>query len=82
MICPYCGATVPDGSTICRDCGKELKKDDLVKTEILAENLSDAGQTSVFQEQELDKTQILSEGLEPVKAFLGWLVVTAGPDQW
>ena len=82
MICPYCGATVPDGSTTCRDCGRELGKDNLVKTEILVENMSEAGQTSVFQEAELEKTQILSEGLEPVGAFLGWLVVTEGPDQW
>ena len=57
MICPFCGATVPDGSKTCRDCGRELGEDNLVKTEIRAENLSEAGQTSVFQEMTLEKTK-------------------------
>ncbi len=82
MICPYCGATVPDGSKTCRDCGRELGEGSLVKTEIRAENLSDADKTSIFEEIPLEKTQIFSEGMEAVGAFLGWLVVTEGPDQW
>ncbi len=82
MICPFCGATLPDGSQTCRDCGKMLHRAGAAKTEIVAENLSEAGKTSIFPEEPLEKTQILSEGLEPVGAFLGWLVVTEGPDQW
>ncbi len=82
MICPYCGATLPDGSKTCRDCGKPLRPAGSAKTEIVAENLSNAGTTSVFPEETLEKTQILSEGLEPVGPFLGWLVIMEGPDQW
>ena len=82
MICPYCGATLPDGSKTCRDCGKPLRPAGAAKTEIVAENLSDSEKTSVFPEKELGKTQVFSEGLEPVGAFLGWLVITEGPDQW
>ncbi|MBW1659775.1 MAG: FHA domain-containing protein [Deltaproteobacteria bacterium] len=82
MICPFCGATIPDGSEVCRDCGHKLEQPNVEKTEIVAENLSSPDKTSVLFEEPLDKTQIFSEGLEPVGAFLGWLVVIEGPDQW
>ncbi len=83
MICPFCGATIPDGSKTCRDCGRELAQQaSFEKTEIVAENLSSPDKTSVFTEQPLDKTQIFSEGLEPVGAFLGWLVIVKGEDRW
>ncbi len=82
MICPYCGATIPDGSKTCRDCGREIRQAEMGRTAIVAENLSDPEKTSVFPEENLEKTQIFSEGLEPVGAFLGWLVVVEGRDQW
>ncbi len=82
MICPFCGATIPDGSQTCRDCGKKLEQPVVQKTEIVAENLSGPEMTSVFPESTLEKTQVFSEGLEPVGAFLGWLVIVKGPDQW
>jgi len=82
MICPFCGATIPDGSKTCRDCGRELRQRSPEVTEIVAENLSTADKTSVFQEESLGKTQFFSEGLDAVGAFLGWLVITEGPDKW
>jgi len=82
MICPFCGATIPDGSKTCRDCGHKLEQTTVEKTEIVAENLSSPEKTSVFLGESLEKTQVFSEGLEPVGAFLGWLVIVDGPDQW
>ncbi len=82
MICPFCGATIPDGSKTCRDCGRELHQNSPEVTEIVTENLSTADETSVFQGESLGRTQIFSEGLDSVGAFLGWLVITEGPDKW
>jgi hypothetical protein len=82
MICPFCGATIPDGSKTCRDCGRNLGKGIVEKTEIVAENLSSPEKTSVFTENSLEKTQVFSEGLEPVGSFLGWLVIVEGRDKW
>ncbi len=83
MICPYCGATIPDKANVCRDCGHEIDQSETMKTEIVAENLNDPMRTSVFSDKAaLEKTQIFSEGLEPVEAFLGWLVIIEGKDQW
>ncbi len=82
MICPFCGATIPNGSKTCRDCGRKLEQAAVQKTEIVAENLSSPEKTSVFLDEPMEKTQVFSEGLEPVGAFLGWLVIVEGPDQW
>lgn len=71
MICPYCGATIPDGSEKCRDCGKELRQIAAERTEIAAENLTLEG---------IDKNFI--EDLSQEGAFLGWLVIIEGPDIW
>ena len=81
MICPHCGATLPDGSASCRSCGAKLETEEMGKTQIVVENLESAGKTSVIAEN-MDKTQLFSEGLESVAAFYGWLVIVEGPDQW
>ncbi|MEZ0361275.1 MAG: FHA domain-containing protein [Hydrogenobacter sp.] len=80
MICPYCGALVPEGVKVCPSCGNVVDTEATGSTKIVSgETVISEGKTIIYTSGELDKTKIVSPELEP---FLGWLVIIEGGEKW
>ncbi len=77
MVCPFCGAIVPEGFDVCPSCGRSVKELEFGKTRIIESQTEQ--KTAIYSVESMGKTVVMKKEKDPI---VGWLVVVEGKPVW